>query len=106
MILRKRTQGGRFEKVEYPGKGVCAYLTYLDGGVTRHKYVRKANLKETILLTENYRKFCRMMAEVRSLNGEVVRVLEEIGKKQKTEVKKHVQKRVQGRGAKKRAKRG
>jgi len=106
MILRKRTQGGRFEKVEYPGKGVCAYLTYLDGGVTRHKYVRKNNLKETMILTENYRKFCRMMAEVRSLNGEVVRVLEEIGKKQKTEVKKYVKKRVQGRGAKKRAKRG
>ena len=55
MILRKRTQGGRFEKVEYPGKGVCAYLTYLAEGVTRHKYVRKDNLKETMLLTGNYR---------------------------------------------------
>ena len=105
MILRKRTQG-IFEKAEYPGKGVCAYLTYLAEGVTRHRYVRKENLKETMYLTENYRKFCRMMAEVRSLNGEVVRVLEEIGKTQKTEVKKYVKKRVKGTGAKKRTERG
>ena len=106
MILRKRTKEGGFEKVEYPGKGVCAYLTYLDGGVTRHKYVRKDNLKETMLLTENYRKFGRMMAAVRSLNGEVVRLLEEIGETQKAEVKKYVKKRVRITVAKKRAKRG
>ena len=94
MILRKKTKERGYEKVEYPGKGVCAYLTYLDRGVTRHKYVRKDNLKETMVLTENYRKFCRMMAEVRSLNGEVVRVLDEIGKTRKEEVKKYVKKRV------------
>jgi len=76
MILRKRTKEGGFEKVEYLGKGVCAYLTYLADGVTRHKYVRKDNLKEAMTLTENYRKFCKMMAQVRGLNREVVRVLE------------------------------
>ncbi|MBA3066795.1 hypothetical protein FP828_09935 [bacterium] len=106
MLLRKRTKEGRFEKAEYPGKGVCAYLTYLEGGVTRHRYVRKDNLKETMIVTENYRKFSKMMAEVRSLNGEVVRVLEELGEARKAEVKKYVKKRVKGNGAKKRAKRG
>ena len=105
MILRKRTKEGGFEKVEYPGKGVCAYLTYLDGGVTRHRYVRKSDLKEVMTLTGNYRKFGKMMAEVRSLSREVVRVLEEIGKTQRAEVKKYVRKRVKRNGAKKRAKR-
>jgi len=104
MILRKRTKEGGFEKVEYPGKGVCAYLTYLEGGVTRHRYVRKDNLKEAMAVTENYRKFSGMMAEVRSLNREVVRVLEEIGKMQKQEVKKYVKKRAGRNGGKKRTK--
>ena len=104
MILRKRTKEGGFEKVEYPGKGVCAYLTYLEGGVTRHRYVRKDNLKEAMTVTENYRKFSGMMTEVRSLNREVVRVLEEIGKTQKQEVKKYVRKRTGRNGGKKRTK--
>ena len=104
MILRKRTEEGGFESVEYPGKGICAYLTYLDSGVTRHRYVRKDNLKDALVLTGNYRKFSRMMAQVRSLNREVVRVLEEIGKTQKEEVIKYVKKRSKRNGAKKRAK--
>ena len=106
MILRKRTKEGGFEKVEYPGKGVCAYLTYLEDGVTRHRYVRKSDLKEAMKLTGNYQKFGKMMAEIRSLNREVVRVLEEIGKTQRAEVKKYVKKRVKGNGGKKRTKRG
>ena len=106
MILRKRTKEGGFESVEYPGKGVCAYLTYLAGGVTRHRYVRKDNLKEAMVVTGNYREFCRLMAQVRSVNGEVVRVLEEIGNTQREEVEKYVKERAKGNGGKKRAKRG
>ena len=104
MLLRKRTKEGGFEPVEYPGKGICAYLTYLDEGVTRHRYVRKDNLKGALLLTGSYRKFSRMMAQVRALNKEVVRVLEEIGETQKEEVTKYVKKRAKRNGAKKRAK--
>jgi len=44
------------------------------------------------------------MAQVRGLNREVVRVLEEIGGIQKEEVKKYVKKRVRRNGKKKRTK--
>jgi len=40
----------------------------ITSGVTRHRYVRIENLKDAMTAAGNYRKFRKMMAEIRRLN--------------------------------------
>lgn len=104
LILRERTKEGRFRKASGGGKGIFGYLTYLEEGTTRHRYVRKENLDEATILTGKYRDFCQRMAEVRSLNKEILRLLDKIGKMQSEEVSNYVKKRAKRINKKKRAK--
>ena len=105
LILRERTKEGLFRKATSgTGKGIFGYLTYLEGGTTRHKYVKKDDINQVKTLTENYRDFSRMMAEVRSLNREIVALLDKIGKQQSEEVSDYVKKRVERIRKKKRTK--
>jgi len=106
LILRRRIRGGSFEAAGGVEKGVFAYLTYLEGGITRHRYVRKVDLEKVLRLTRNYREFCRKMAEIRGLNRGILRLLEEIGEIQSEEVSRYVKKRARAKrvGRKKQAK--
>jgi hypothetical protein len=78
-----------------------AYLTYLEGGVTRHRYICKDEIDKTAKLTEPYRIYCEKMALVRSLNKRILELLAKIGKIQTEEVKNHVKSRVGRNGKKK-----
>lgn len=105
LILRERTKEGGFQKATSgAGKGIFGYLTYLEEGVTRHRYVKKQDMAQVKTLTGNYREFCRRMAEVRSLNREIVRLLDKIGKLQSEEVSNYVKKRAKRINKKKKAK--
>ncbi len=99
LILRYRVRGRRdFQSMkgikEKPFGRSYAYLTYLEGGITKHRYVPKEEVGKIAKLTEPYRIYCENMAQVRSLNRRIVEVLERIGKMQKEEVKNCVQKRT------------
>lgn len=80
LIFRRRTKEGTFQRAERSGIGISAYLTYHKDGATKHRYVRKGKLSEVIKLTDNYREFCKRMAQVRALNREIVTLLDRIGK--------------------------
>lgn len=109
LILRYRATGTRDfqsikEKSKLPGGRSYAYLTYLGGGITRHRYIPKNKIGEVAKLTEPYRVFSEKMKEVRSLNRRIVALLDKIGEIQTEEVKNYVSKRVKGIGKKKRTK--
>jgi hypothetical protein len=102
LIFRFRAKGTRdFQstKVLSPpvvkrieGKSYC-YITYVEKGVTKHRYVRKENLEETMLLSGRYDRFIKNMAKIRSLNQRIVSILNEIGTIQMKEVKEYVKAR-------------
>jgi len=92
LIMRERTKDGVFRKATSGGKGIYGYLTYLEGGTTRHKYVKKQDMATIKCLTDNYRNFCGMMSQIRSLNREIVKLLDKIGKMNSEEVTSYVKK--------------
>jgi len=99
LILRYRRKGTRdFQSIEagdeLTERKSYAYLTYLEAGITRHRYIAKSEIGEVARLTEAYRMFCKRMQSVRGVNNRIVEVLAEIGKIQQEEVKSYVQKRV------------
>ncbi len=109
LILRYRKTGTRdFQSIEKRGKSPSgksyAYLTYLEGGVTRHRYISKNEIDKIARLTEPYRIFCEKMAHIRALNRRIVELLDQIGEIQMEEVKNYVSKRVKRNGKKKRTK--
>jgi len=72
---RRDTSYASAQRKPYPR---YAHLVYYDGNKVQHKYVRKNNLDDTILLAGNYRKFLGWMKEIRSLNRRIVELLEKI----------------------------
>ncbi len=106
LILRYRARGTKDfqsvkEKSKLPGGKSYAYLTYFEGGLTRHRYISKNEIGEVAKLTEPYRVFCEKIALVRSLNRRIVELLDKIGENQKEEVKNYVSKRTERIGKKK-----
>jgi len=106
LILRYRATGTRdFQSIKRRSKSPFgksyAYLTYLEGGVTRHKYIPKKEIDKIAKVTEPYRVFCEKMAHIRALNKRILEVLDRIGEIQKEEVKKYVSKRTERSGKKK-----
>ena len=80
MILRYRETGTRdFQSMEKRGKMSSgksyAYLTYLEGGVTKHRYICKNEIDKMAKLTEPYRIYCEKMAQIRALNKRIVELL-------------------------------
>ena len=109
MILRYRARGTRdFQSLKESGKlqdgKSYTYLTYLEKGVTIHKYIRKNEIDNVSKLTDSYRTFCEKIAQVRLLNKRIVELLDEVGKIQTEEVKDYVQPGTKRIGKKKRAK--
>ena len=109
LILRYRETGTRdFQSIERRSKSPSgksyAYLTYFEGGVTKHKYISKNEIDKIAKLTEPYRIFCEKMADIRVLNKRILELLDRIGEMQKEEVKNYVAKRVKRIGKKKRGK--
>jgi len=99
LILRYRRKGTMdFQSVkagaELTEMKSYAYLTYLDAGITRHRYIAKSEIGEVAKLTEAYRMFCKRLQSIRAVNNRIVEVLVEIGKIQQEEVKGYVQRRV------------
>jgi hypothetical protein len=98
VIFRWRKRGTRdFQSTKAGGKPVkqeegkvYSYMTYLEGGVTRHHYIRKDELDNILPKAEEYRQFSKKLAQIRYLNKRIVEILDEIGKIQMEEVKKHV----------------
>ena len=108
LILRYRETGTMgFQSIKKRGGSSSgksyAYLTYLEGGVTRHRYIPKNEIDKIAKLTEPYRIFCEKMAHIRALNKRIVEMLDRIGEMQKEEVKNYVSKRVKRIGKKKTA---
>ncbi|MEW6558436.1 MAG: hypothetical protein AB1349_13985 [Elusimicrobiota bacterium] len=106
LIMRYRARGRRDfqsvkERSKLPGGKSYAYLTYLEGGVTRHRYIPKNKIGEVARLTGSYKVFCEKMKAVRSLNRRIVEQLDKIGKAQKEDVKDYVTKRSERVGKKK-----
>ena len=58
------------------------YITYFDGTTTKHRYIPKKELDSIIPLTNNYRKFSKWMKEIRSLNKQIVELLDKIAEVQ------------------------
>lgn len=98
VILRWRKKGTRdFQSIKREGKEVkqeegkiYSYMTYLEGGVTRHRYIRKSELDKVLPKAREHQKFSSNMAKIRYLNRRVVGILEQIGKIQMEEVKRDV----------------
>ncbi len=98
VILRWRKKGTRdFQSTKEGGKEieqeegkVYSYMTYLEGGVTRHRYIRKEELDKVLPKAKGYQRFSRDMAKIRYLNRRVVGILEQIGEIQMEEVKRDV----------------
>lgn len=93
LIFRKRLTDGGFESACGEGERVFGYLSYLKGGVGRHKYVRKGRLGEVLKLTGRYREFSRSLKEIRRLNQKIVNLLDKIKTIQSEEVEIYVQER-------------
>ncbi len=109
LILRYRATGTRDfqsteERSKLPFGKSYAYLTYLEDGVTRHKYISKNEIDKVAKLTEPYRIFCEKMAHIRAINKRILELLDKIGEIQKEEVKNYVAKRTERIGKKKRTK--
>ena len=97
IILRWRKKGTRdFQSIKREGKEVeqeegkiYSYMIYLEGGVTRHRYIRKDELDKVLPKAKGYQRFSRDMAKIRYLNRKIVGMLESIGKIQMEEVKRN-----------------
>lgn len=110
VILRWRKKGTRdFQPIKKEGKEVeqeegkiYSYMTYLEGGVTRHRYIRKDELDKVLPKAKGYQRFSRDMAKIRYLNRKIVGMLEHIGKIQMEEVKRNdkEKRKKAGRGTK------
>jgi len=75
----KDTSYALAQKKPYPR---YAHLVYYDGKKVQHKYVRKRDLDNAVFLAGNYRNFCKWMKEIRSLNRQVLHLLDKIGELQ------------------------
>ena len=97
VILRWRKKGTKdFQSIKREGKEieqeegkVYSYMTYLEGGITRHRYIRKDELDKVLPKAKGYQRFSRDMAKIRYLNRKIVGMLESIGKIQMEEVKRN-----------------
>ena len=58
------------------------YLVYFDGLTTRHRYIPRTKIDSLMPLTNNYRKFCKWMKEIRFLNKQIVELLDKIAEVQ------------------------
>jgi len=67
-----------------------AYLTFLEGGENRHRYVPQEKIGEIAQLTEAYKTYCRTMQQIRQLNKRVVEILNQIADLQTKEVQEYV----------------
>lgn len=97
LILRYRARGTRdFQSTREFGKlpqgKTYAYLTYLEKGVTKHRYIPKDKMVELAKLTESYRSFCQKMQQLRQLNKRIVELLEKSGKGRQKDVYDTVEK--------------
>ncbi len=114
VIFRRRRRGTRdFQPIKEEGKSVkqegCkiySYMTYFEEGITRHHYIRREELDNVLPKAEEYRHFCKNMAQIRYLNKRIVGLLDKTGEIQMEEVKSHVKKRMgqkksKGKGKKK-----
>lgn len=58
------------------------YLVYFDGLTTRHRYIPREKIDSLMPLTNNYRKFSNWMKEIRSLNKQIMELLDKIAEVQ------------------------
>lgn len=94
LVLRARAKGTRdFQTMKKVGANTeyssYAYLTYHAGGKNYYKYIRKERVKEVEMLTDNYRKYCQVIAEVRELNKKITGILDKIGDIQQGSIKEY-----------------
>lgn len=83
MILRYRQKGSKkYESIKKIKKGAevktYAYLSYLEDGKAKHKYIVKEKIGEVSKMTESYLKYSRVMHGIRVLNKRMVEGLEEL----------------------------
>ncbi len=97
VIMRWRKRATRdFQSIKEEGRElkqeegrIYSYMTYLEGGTTRHRYIRKSELDEVLPKAREHQKFSSNMAKIRYLNRKIVGMLESIGKIQMEEVKRN-----------------
>lgn len=95
LILRYRQRHKRsYESIQDIRKGAItksyAYLTFMDAGQNRHRYVPKERIGEVAQLTETYKAYSQQMQHIRQLNKRIVDVLEAIARLQTKEVDDYV----------------
>lgn len=95
LILRYRKRSSReFESPRKVKRSAdvksYAYLTFLEAGENRHRYVPHKKIGEIAQLTEAYKVYCRKMQRIRQLNKRVVEILNQIADLQTKEVHEYV----------------
>lgn len=99
LIMRYRQRNSKkYESLKKIGRGTAvksyAYLTFLEGGVNRHRYVAKEKIGEVARLTQSFLRYSQAMKQIRFFNKRIVELLDKIGKIQTEEIKKYVSKKT------------
>ena len=95
LILRYRQRHSRsYESIKKLARGAVvksyAYLTFVEAGQNRHRYVQQGKIGEVAQLTEAYKSYSRQMQQIRQLNKRIVELLDTIAALQTLEVKDYV----------------
>ncbi len=99
LIMRYRQRSSKkYESIKKIEKGAAvrsyAYLTFLEAGVNRHRYITKEKIGEVARLTQSFLRYSQAMKQIRFLNKRIVELLDKIGKLQTEEIKKYVSKKA------------